>query len=161
GEWPLSWAVALLPDLEQQQLFNAANYSGGASSPLNQSTVSATKINALICPSESVATGSWLASSLTNYAANFGGPASLSAWSGPFVPMANSSSGTCACYLNGNTGTVGLQGLTDGTSNTALFSEKLVGPSSATAILRSSNNANRVIFQVPGVTVTDGAGAAQ
>src|SRR4051794_1301589 len=30
GPWVLGWAVALLPYIEQQQLFNSANYSFGA-----------------------------------------------------------------------------------------------------------------------------------
>jgi len=165
GEWPLSWAVALLPYMEQQQLFNAANYSFGAFGAANIATVSATKVNALICPSESQSTGPWQSTSWTNYVANFGGPASISAWSGPFVPMNPSVTGTAACYTNGNTGTVGLQSITDGTTNTAMFSEKLVGLATSSPIPVSSAQAKRVIYQVGSVTVQNDlggpAGAAQ
>src|ERR1700689_3340366 len=35
GQWPLSWAVALLPNLEQQSLFNSANYLYGSSDSQN------------------------------------------------------------------------------------------------------------------------------
>ena len=36
-----------------QQLFNAANYSFGASRPANLATLTSTKLNSLICPSAS------------------------------------------------------------------------------------------------------------
>ena len=64
--------MALLPYMEQQSLSNAANYSYGISDSQN-TTVAYTKVNALICPSESQSSGPWLTSSWTNYAANFGG----------------------------------------------------------------------------------------
>jgi len=161
GEWPLGWAVALLPFTEQQSLYNSANYSGGATNAMNQNTVSVTKVNTLICPSESIAVGPWLASSWTNYAANFGGPASISGYSGPIVPMGNSTNGTCACPVNSNIGTTGLQSCTDGTSNTAMFCEKLMGLANSAAISRGSPNANRVIFQVSISVTTDTGGMAQ
>jgi len=161
GEWPLGWAVALLPNMEQQALFNAANYSFGASNGVHQNTLSATKLNALICPSESITIGPWLASSWANYAANFGGPASLSAWSGPIVPMSNSTQGTCACYANGNIGTIGTQSITDGTSNTAMFSEKLVGIGGNPSLSARSANAKRVIWPVAVTVNPDSGGGAQ
>ncbi len=153
GPWPLAWAVALLPYAEQATLFNAANYSYGASDPANLLTVSFSKVATLICPSESQANGPWPGvPSWINYAANFGGPTSITAWNGPFVPMNPSQNGLsgCFCYTNGNTGTVGLQSVSDGTSNTAMFSEKLCGiqtPSSG-GITPGSTYAHRVTFQV-------------
>ncbi len=160
GIWPLGWAVALLPYMEQQQLFAAANYTYGASNAQN-TTLSFTKINALICPSESQTTGPWVSTSWSNYAANFGGPASISAWSGPFVPMNNGGTGTSGGYTNGNTGTVGIQSIQDGTSNTCMMSEKLIGITtpSAGGVYPGSINARRVMFPV-GLTVTVDAGSA-
>jgi prepilin-type processing-associated H-X9-DG protein len=165
GEWPLSWAVALLPNLEQTALYNAANYSaGGAFNAANQATLSSTKVNGLICPSESIRTGPWIASSWSNYAANFGGPADISAWSGPIVMMSNSTQGTCSCYTNSNTGTIGIESVTDGTSNTAMFSERLVGLAPAGgggSDVANSTNAKRLDFPI-GVTITvDGRNAAE
>ena len=159
GPWPLSWAVALLPSMEQQQLFNAANYSFGITDRANQ-TVAVTKVSTLICPSESQTIGPWQQSSWTNYAANFGGPASIAAWSGVFVPMNNTVNGSSGAYTNGNTGTVGLQSLSDGTSNTAMFAEKLIGITTPAdgVVTPGSTLARRVIFQVSSITVQNDLG---
>jgi prepilin-type processing-associated H-X9-DG protein len=149
--------------MEQQPLFNSANYSYGASDAQN-TTVTYTKINSLICPSESQSIGPWQPSSWANYCANFGGPASIAAWTGPFVPMSTSSTGTSGGYTNGNVGTVGVQSIIDGTSNTCMFSEKLVGVSTPASggVFPGSSQAKRVIFQVSSVTVTpDGGSSAQ
>jgi prepilin-type N-terminal cleavage/methylation domain-containing protein len=161
GAWPLSWAVALLPNLEQQQLFNSANYSYGASDFPNY-TLTHTKLNALVCPSESLPTGPYISNTWTNYAANFGGPASLAAWSGPFVPMSDSNVGTSGAYLNKNTGTVGLQSILDGTTSTCMFSEKLIGVASPSTggIVPGSSLARRVVFSVTSVAVQNDLGGA-
>src|SRR5215831_11282272 len=74
GEWPLGWGTAILPYIEQSPLFNSSNYSGGAFNVMNQQTVSATRIQTLICPSENVKLGPWIATTWTNYHASFGGP---------------------------------------------------------------------------------------
>ncbi len=164
GEWPLSWAVALLPFMEQQQLFNAANYIGGAFNAANQNTLSASKVATLICPSESIKVGPWLSTAYCNYAANFGGPASISAQSGPIVNMVNTTQGTCACYANANVGSFGTEGITDGTSNTAMFSERLVGLApggGGGGVLVSSPNAKRVDFSVSATVNPDSGGAGQ
>ena len=104
----------------------------------NQNTVSAARINTLICPSESVKTGPWIASTWTNYHANMGGPASMYGWTGPIVPM-NGNYGNSGGHANipeesapgsytpTNLGTFGFESITDGLSNTACFSEALIG----------------------------------
>ena len=83
----------MLGYLEQQPLFNASNYSGGAFNVMNQTTVSSTKIPGFVCPSETVKVGPWIASTWTNYHASFGGPEPISAWNGPFVPFLSDPSG--------------------------------------------------------------------
>jgi prepilin-type N-terminal cleavage/methylation domain-containing protein/prepilin-type processing-associated H-X9-DG protein len=164
GEWPLSWPVFLLPYMEQQQLFNSANFSvGGAFNACHQATLSSTKVSTLICPSESLTTGPWISNVWTNYVANVGGPAALGGWNGPMVPMSNSTPGTCACYVNSNIGTFGINGVTDGTSNTMLFSETLVGVSDSAGIPVSSAKAKRTSFAVtvPGGYTIDSGVTAQ
>ncbi len=159
GAWPLSWAVAILPNLEQTQIFNIANYSFGAQDVQNN-TLSQTKVNALLCPSESLRNGPWL-TPWTNYAACFGGPASIQSWSGVFVPMVagnNSSYLMPANLTTSNCGTFGTEGLSDGTSNTAMFSEKLMGINSTAVITPGMPNAKRVCFLVSGITVVPDTG---
>jgi len=158
GNWPLSWAVTMLPSLEQSQMFNAANFSFGIDQMQNR-TVASAKISALTCPSESVKIGPWLNTSFANYAANFGGPASLSSWSGVIVPYPDSATGTCACANTSNLGPVGTAGITDGTSNTAMFSERLIGLSSGAGAYAGTQKGKRVMFMT-GITVSVDAGSA-
>jgi prepilin-type processing-associated H-X9-DG protein len=162
--WPLGWAVALLPMMEQQALFNSANYSFFAQNPQN-TTLSLTLLNVLVCPSESTQVGPYWVTSWTNYAANFGGPAPIMAWSGAFTPMANDAMGVSGdLYANGNVGKHGIASVTDGTSTTAAFSEKLVGlPSSSTATVYlggASGNSLRVSYQVGSITLPKDTGNA-
>jgi prepilin-type N-terminal cleavage/methylation domain-containing protein/prepilin-type processing-associated H-X9-DG protein len=141
GDWPLNWAVALLPFYEQGALYNCVNYDYAAQDAANYYTLSLTKLAVLICPSESFKIGPWVSTNMANYRANFGGPASISCWSGPFVPLQASNNGLTGpvdnsnnlqllLYTNQNMGSFGPESVTDGTSNTAAISEKLLGTSS-------------------------------
>jgi prepilin-type N-terminal cleavage/methylation domain-containing protein/prepilin-type processing-associated H-X9-DG protein len=135
GPWPLGWAVGILPNMEQTPLYNSSNYSFGAQDGPN-TTVSNSKVAGYICPSESLKQGPWPGvSSFINYGANYGGPASLTAWNGMIVPMTGSAASNCQCYpvnnvnvfSHANFAPFGTEGVTDGTSNTAVYSEKLIG----------------------------------
>jgi prepilin-type N-terminal cleavage/methylation domain-containing protein/prepilin-type processing-associated H-X9-DG protein len=144
GPWCLNWAVAILPYIEQQPLYAAANYyggngsagtSGGAWDAANN-TVTSTRINTLVCPTESLKNGPWLASTFTSYHANMSGPAAMYAWTGPIVPMSGAYSGKpghanipeeAGNGTTANLGSFGFEGVSDGTSSTALFSEALIG----------------------------------
>ncbi|MFO0960630.1 MAG: DUF1559 domain-containing protein [Isosphaeraceae bacterium] len=160
GEWPLGWAVGLLPHIEQQQLYNTANYSFGASSAPNQATLSATRIAAFICPSEDLV-GPWLYGSWTNYAANIGGPASMMAWQGTFVPMNSDAKGASGAPMNRNVRSFGAEGITDGASNTALFSERLVGLGSGPTPVIGTIDAKRVSFPIALSVNTDAGNVAE
>ncbi|AMV36295.1 DUF1559 domain-containing protein [Planctomyces sp. SH-PL62] len=162
GNWPLGWAASLMPNMEQQALANAANYSFGADQPQNYQTVCRARVATFICPSESVATGPWQSSSWMNYAGNIGGPASMGSWSGVIIPMREDANTAVGTNYPANLGTVGIQSLTDGTSNTVAFSERLVGLASGDFTV-SSANARRVVFgPVPTVTAdTGGVAEAQ
>ncbi len=147
--------------MEQVQLFNASNYSGGATSPMNQSTVSSLKVSALVCPSETVKTGPWIGSTWTNYHANFGGPECISPWSGPIVPLPGDASGypgTSNVYPYGqrNLGAIDLSTVTDGSSNTAMFSEKLMGLNGYITVYPGSPDAKRVSYATSFTTDVDG-----
>ena len=157
GPWPLGWAISITPNMEQTQLYNASNYSFGAQDGPN-TTMTYSKINSYICPSESIRSGPWPGvPSFTSYAANFGGPASISAWNGLIVPMNGSLASNAQTYAgptgytHQNFGPFGMEGVTDGSSNTAVFSEKLIGiqtPATGAGVTTSSAYANRVIFSV-------------
>ncbi len=149
GPWPLGWAVGLLGYMEQTPLFNAANYSFGAYAGPNVNTISSTKISTLVCPSESIRTGPWISTAFTNYHANFGGPATLASWSGPIIPI-SSDPNNLPGYTNatGRTGIVGVESITDGTSNTAMFSEKLVGLNGNVSVRPGTSMGNRASFAV-------------
>jgi prepilin-type N-terminal cleavage/methylation domain-containing protein/prepilin-type processing-associated H-X9-DG protein len=152
GEWPLGWAVGILQYMEQVQLFNASNYSGGATSVLNQTTVSSLKVATLVCPSESLKVGPWIATTWTNYHANFGGPECIGPWTGPIVPFMSDPSGfpgISNIYGAGtsNLGVVDISTVTDGTSNTAMFSEKLMGLNGYIVVYPGNPDARRVSYQ--------------
>ncbi len=121
GGWPLGWAVAVLPFIEQSALYNATNQAAGISDPPNYYTVTMTKVSALQCPSESLKVGPWLSVNMANYRCNVGGPGSFLSWSGPIIPFSPAGNGTSgpAINSNGNMGSFGMEGIIDGTSNTA------------------------------------------
>jgi prepilin-type N-terminal cleavage/methylation domain-containing protein len=129
GPWPLTWAVALLPYIEQTSLYNSANYAAGAFDPSNYYTLSFTQVSTLICPSENLKLGPWVTSNMANYRANFQGPPTMGSWDGAIVVMHDNNAGTSgpAMNANSNQGPVGVEGVIDGTSTTAAISEKLIG----------------------------------
>ena len=76
----------------------------------------------LLCPSDNITARPASPWAPLNYHANASGPGSISQWSGVIVP------GTNPWYNNSNNqGAVGTQSITDGTSNTAMWSECLIG----------------------------------
>jgi len=135
--WPLDWTASLLGQLEQVPLFNQLNWyvsSGwrGATvagwDPQN-TTVLATQVAVLLCPSENLKTTMIGPGTRKNYVANVGGPANFFAWSGVLVPLRdNPPLDYSGVYWNQNSGnTFGPESITDGLSNTAMFSETLIG----------------------------------
>jgi prepilin-type N-terminal cleavage/methylation domain-containing protein/prepilin-type processing-associated H-X9-DG protein len=145
GNWPLGWAVMLMPMMEGQALANSANYSFGADQPANYATVCRARVATFICPSESQSAGPWQAQTWMNYCANVGGPSSLSTWSGVIAPMREDSTVGIGTNYPSKAGTVTIAGLTDGTSNTVAVSERLIGLPSGDYTI-SSPQAKRVVF---------------
>src|SRR4051794_12463819 len=112
NDWPMGWGVTMLPGIEQQALYNTANYSHSVNFQSNTRTLCATRVNTYLCPSESLSEGPFYPISWINYAANFGGPATLASWSGPIVFMSDSDQGVssnAAAALKVGLGTVGIQ----------------------------------------------------
>jgi prepilin-type N-terminal cleavage/methylation domain-containing protein len=143
-----SWMVFLLPNMEQQPLYNAYNFScepgvppAVAATPSDgqsNTTVVYSNISSLLCPSDNQKQRPLNPFAPTNYTGNHGGPGPIRNWSGTIVEFFTCSSpstmpvngwgpGTCWWGADSNLGFFGLEGVTDGSSNTSLFSEKLLG----------------------------------
>jgi prepilin-type N-terminal cleavage/methylation domain-containing protein/prepilin-type processing-associated H-X9-DG protein len=122
--WPMGWAAIMLPQMEQVPMYNALNFIYGGWDAQN-TTVTESQVPTLVCPSEDKGAPSWPGTKL-NYVANLGGPAEIMTWSGCLVAMKNDSRGNSGGLMNGNCASFGVESVTDGTSNTAMISERLV-----------------------------------
>ena len=128
----------MLGFLEQQPLYNAANFSWAVATGPGwwiNSTVSFSIVNVFVCPSDGLspdrgnpvpfdnsstsATGSASDSLLNNYLASVGTDANYPAW-------ATNLRDTPGLFTQGRKA-YGVQHVTDGTSNTIAFGESLVG----------------------------------
>ena len=149
--WPLDWSASLLNQLEQTPMYNALNFSLSAGfngqTPPN-STVMFSKVASMQCPSENLATSSYPSNGWKNYMASLGGPPTVMAYSGVLTASNTGPFGIGAWYLNSNCGLVGVQGVIDGTSNTAMISESLVGsgPAANLVTLSSTKRATTYLF---------------
>jgi prepilin-type N-terminal cleavage/methylation domain-containing protein/prepilin-type processing-associated H-X9-DG protein len=124
--WNASWTVSILPNMEQMPLYNAYNFNRSADMPDNY-TVGFTQIATFLCPSDELfgqrIQAPW---GSLNYHGNHGGPGAIRNWSGTVVQ--NYTSYPQAWWSSqGNLGFFGFESVSDGTSSTALFSEKLLG----------------------------------
>lgn len=159
--WPLDWTASLLGQLDQMPLYNQLNWyvsSGWAGfgsfgwDPQNTSVLSV-QIKTLLCPSETLNRPSIGPGTRKNYVANFGGPANFYAWSGMLVPLKdNPPFDYAGVYWNQNSGTTfGPEAVLDGMTQTAMFSETLIGTPPAGPISLSAAAPRQVVYewQVP------------
>ena len=152
--WPCDWTTAILPQLEQSPLYNALNFSYGMWDDHNV-TISTARVSYLLCPSETVAVRPANPSGTSNYVGNYGGPGVSQAYSGTIIPLSDLEG------IGGQLGPVGVQSIVDGTSNTALFSEHLLGLNANPTVTIGSMDARRGIFQGPSQAANTGAAGAQ
>ncbi|WP_165250644.1 DUF1559 family PulG-like putative transporter [Paludisphaera soli] len=152
-----AWTVAILPQIEQNALFDSMNFMQG-NYGLQITTAGYTQVAALLCPSESIGQRPGYPWATCSYVGNYGGPGQIQAYSGTIVPpkdlKLNGGIGTNG--WGGGSGMVRISSITDGTSNTAAFSEHLIGLGIApgvAAMTPGHKDAKRVIF--PG---TDSSG---
>src|SRR5262249_48246162 len=130
--WFAPWTAALLPNIEQQPLYNALNFNLpmleiGFISPYYgaNTTVGITQGRTLLCRSESLGKSpsfSAVEYAFINYAGNFGGPAMIQSCNGTIIPVKGSLVLGLVAFLGGaapaSAGPVNLASITDGTSNT-------------------------------------------
>jgi len=147
--WSYGWPLALLPGMEQQTAFNAFNFSigmfGNASGYTIQqgnTTVEYIQLSFLLCPSDGTRRRPGDPRGSTNYVGNYGGPGCVARFTGTIVPNAFASWPVDAKNL----GPFGTEGVNDGTSNTAMFSERLLGIINSPNVAISSPDSKRAIY---------------
>src|SRR5439155_16811360 len=124
--------------LEQQPLYNAFNTAWTPDYVVNQTTVAFNALAVLLCPSDGQKSRPNYPWAPLSYCGNHGGPGVLRNFAVTIVPFYTCSTtnqipingwpvGTCWWGVDSNLGFFGLEGITDGSSNTALFSERLLG----------------------------------
>lgn len=142
--WNASWTVALLPYVEQKELYDAYNFNRGGDMKANY-TVGFTLLPGLLCPSETVRERPNAPWAPTSYHGNLGGPTIVALWSGTIVQHFT----TYPQMWYGpdpNLGFFGFTGVPDGTSNTALISERLLGLTGNPVVYPGGRDARRGIF---------------
>jgi len=142
--WSYGWPLAILGNMEQQPLFNAFNFSRGWFVDNVNTTVSYTQIATLLCPSEDSKQRPTQVYGTQNYMGNVGGPGIIKRWTGTIV-----SPGGARGWNDGTStlGPFGIESIKDGSSNTALFSERLLGIASLTGLTANSADARRGFFE--------------
>ncbi len=126
----------------------------------DNTTIGLMTINTLLDPSESLARTPSLTAveyAMSSYAGNFGGPGMITACNGTIIPVKNNLifglMGLLGSTPPVSAGPVRLASITDGTSNTALFSEHLVAIRNGVfappdpSVSPGSPNGKRGIFQ--------------
>jgi prepilin-type N-terminal cleavage/methylation domain-containing protein/prepilin-type processing-associated H-X9-DG protein len=178
-----SWIPGLLQFTEALPQFNALNFSldmigGTAPGAFANSTVTLSNLSILQCPSENRNTPQYPGpvagtfAGMSNYVGNYGGPGVISPMSGTIIPANNGLIGSATLLSTGAAGPnfyagaswapVRIASITDGTSNTGIVSERLLGipypyPGSISAL--GSNNLNRCSIHSP-TGAAQGSGTA-
>ncbi|WP_435018851.1 DUF1559 domain-containing protein [Tundrisphaera sp. TA3] len=160
NSYTFGWTIGILPFLEQMPVYNAWNfcftYIDGAGSTATNSTVSYNQIASLLCPSDSASGRPQPPYAALSYAGNFGGPAAISSMSGTII---SPNWGDTVVQ----TSAIGIEAVTDGTSNTGMFSEKLIGVTGNPSVLLGDRaNGKRAMFPftVSAATLNTGNTAA-
>jgi prepilin-type N-terminal cleavage/methylation domain-containing protein/prepilin-type processing-associated H-X9-DG protein len=167
--WGVGPLVQIFNYMEQTTLYNAYNaalgvygsYPPSTSGPTlwwGNTTVFNTQSSSFLCPSDSRQISQSSQMTVVNYGGNYGGPFAMGGFTGTIIPDANPGSWAVKDVDNlmQTAKTVGVQSVTDGTSNTSLWSEMLT-PSATTVVAGTGKNAeNRVYFNAnaPNVTPT-------
>jgi prepilin-type N-terminal cleavage/methylation domain-containing protein/prepilin-type processing-associated H-X9-DG protein len=148
--WGVSPLVSILEYIEQGTMFNAYNshrgvygsYPPDTSGPTYwwaNTTIFNIQVATFLCPSDSRGFNS----AVTNYVGNIGGPFVLGGYTGTIIP---SNPVSVPSDLGASARIIDFNAITDGTSNTALWSEGVTGTSSYSSIKAGSGK--RAEFRV-------------
>ena len=153
--WSNGWPLQLLNGLEQSSMFNAFNFVFNVYDNTNgtavNSTVGWSQLAVLLCPSDANPRTNppW---GTLNYFGNAGGPGQIRTFSGTIIPN-NWDNAT-------SDGALPIAAIVDGTSNTALFSERLHGFKDGRAVYPGqTQDAKRGEFQLSGYNSTTNQGS--
>jgi prepilin-type N-terminal cleavage/methylation domain-containing protein/prepilin-type processing-associated H-X9-DG protein len=159
--------LSILQYIEQGAMYSNYNVGVGNYGPQPPNTAGPTfwwanttvfnmQVAVYLCPSDQ----RLVKVPITNYMGNVGGPFLLYGYNGPFVPLNPYSPTTVPVYIplppnqtyamSQNSGTIGFQGVTDGTSNTALWSEGVSGSNLPIQAGSGKLNEHRTFFVTPG-----------
>ncbi len=167
--WGVGPLVQIFNYMEQTTLYNAYNAGLGVwgSQPGNSSgptlwwgntTVFFTQTSAFLCPSDSKQLPASSQPTVVNYGGNYGGPFAMGGFTGTIIPDGNPGSWSTGDVNNflPTVRTVGVAAVTDGTSNTTLWSEQLTPPAANPVTGTGKNNENRAFFNAnaPNTTPT-------
>jgi prepilin-type N-terminal cleavage/methylation domain-containing protein/prepilin-type processing-associated H-X9-DG protein len=144
--WAASWTVSILPEMDNQPLYSAFNFNLGADEAGNH-TVGFTQLSSLICPSDSFGDrvqGPWASNS---YHGNHGGPGAIKNWSGTIIQH-HTFYPQQWWGRDANLGYIGLKHVRDGSTNTALFSEKILGDPANAAVTPGNADGRKGFFGV-------------
>jgi prepilin-type N-terminal cleavage/methylation domain-containing protein/prepilin-type processing-associated H-X9-DG protein len=150
--WSYGWPLQLAPNLEQGAVFNNFNFAAGMFGNASGDTIQQgnntllyIQLSVLICPSDGNKQKPQAPIGVTNYVGNVGGPGQYAPFSGTIVSQ----------YLGwgpgqSNGGPVGIESIRDGTSNTGMFSERLIGLAGVgpAQVLRNSYDFKRAVYDV-------------
>jgi prepilin-type N-terminal cleavage/methylation domain-containing protein/prepilin-type processing-associated H-X9-DG protein len=158
--WSISWIVPILQFTENNNFFAAYNFSHGpiwttaTPLPITNTTVTYSQLNLLRCPSDGQQGRPRDPYAPTNYLGNMGGAGILNPISGTIVPPRNG----FALGATGGSGLVTIASISDGTSNTAAISERLLGRASGsvTPTRRDSVEGIRTVFNITGPATQTG-----
>jgi prepilin-type N-terminal cleavage/methylation domain-containing protein/prepilin-type processing-associated H-X9-DG protein len=165
--WGVGPLTQIFNFMEQTVLYNAYNadlgvygsYPPSTSGPTlwwGNTTVFNTTISSFLCPSDGRQLPSSSQMTVVNYGGNYGGPFAMGGFTGTIIPDANPGSWATKDVDNllPTVKTIGFQSITDGTSNTTLWSEMLTPPTALPKAGAGKNAENRAFFNANALNVT-------
>ena len=162
--WGVGPLVQIFNYMEQSVLYNAYNaplgvfgsYPPDASGPTlwwGNTTVFNAQVSSFLCPSDARQLPASTQVTVVNYGGNYGGPFVLGGYTGTIIPSMNPG-WDYTDPLIATARTIGVAAVTDGTSNTSLWSEMLTPPAVNPVTGTGKYGENRAFFPSPGANLT-------